>query len=245
LSAVFVPIADSAGLVTGLGVILVIVLAVVGVVVLGIRGGRKATAEYAAAEAAGLHDQEETPEEIEPNVGAMGLAGTAAALAVVSVFLPALESSAFSTIAKNTLIQSGGGWLILGCAVGILGAVYRVHSTRTSTWAVLVLGLVILAVAIYQGTGDRTELESVGSNPFLQEKVAVKGSPAVGIYAAGVAGLLAMFGGYILGGGAVSSYQGAGRKTKVCPDCAETVLEAARVCKHCGHQFDASSSVPI
>lgn len=25
--------------------------------------------------------------------------------------------------------------------------------------------------------------------------------------------------------------------TKVCPDCAETVLVAARVCKHCGHRW--------
>jgi hypothetical protein len=28
------------------------------------------------------------------------------------------------------------------------------------------------------------------------------------------------------------------RATKTCPDCAETVLEAARVCKHCGYRFD-------
>jgi hypothetical protein len=25
--------------------------------------------------------------------------------------------------------------------------------------------------------------------------------------------------------------------TKKCPDCAETVLEEARVCKHCGYRF--------
>jgi hypothetical protein len=238
LSFVPVPIADSAGLVTGLGIIVVIVLVVVGVIVLGIRGGRKAREEHAAAETAELQNQESTTGEADPNIGAMGLAGIAAALAIVCVFLPALESSTFSTIAKNTLIQSGGGWLILGCAVGILGAVYRLYSTRTPTWAVLVLGLVILGVAVYYGTGDRTELESVGPNPFSQEMVTVKGSPAVGIYAAGAAGLLAMFAGYIIGGGSISSYQGAGRRTKVCPDCAETVLDAARICKHCGHRFD-------
>jgi len=26
---------------------------------------------------------------------------------------------------------------------------------------------------------------------------------------------------------------------KICPDCAESVLPAARVCKHCGYRFDA------
>ncbi|WP_082109829.1 zinc ribbon domain-containing protein [Mycobacterium sp. UM_Kg1] len=28
-------------------------------------------------------------------------------------------------------------------------------------------------------------------------------------------------------------------QTKACPDCAETVLAAARVCKHCGYRFAA------
>lgn len=31
----------------------------------------------------------------------------------------------------------------------------------------------------------------------------------------------------------------AGVATKGCPDCAETVLAAARVCKHCRYRFDA------
>jgi uncharacterized protein UPF0547 len=241
LSTVLVPVADSTGAIAGFGVIVIILLVVIGIVGLGVRNGRKAKREHAEAQAAGLHKQEESTVEAQPNVGAMALAATAAALAVASVFLPALETSAFSSIAKNTLIQSGGGWLILGCAVGILGAVYRVYSTWTTTWAVFALGLVILGVAIYNGTGDRTKLESV-ANPFLQESITVNGSPAVGIYAAGAAGLLAMFAGFILAGNSVSSYQGAERTTKVCPDCAETVLEAARVCKHCGHRFEIAAT---
>jgi ribosomal protein L37AE/L43A len=214
-----VPIADSAGAVTGFGIMIVILLSIVGVVALGVRNGRKVRREYEEVEAVGPHDSGEVAAEAEPNAGAIGLAVVAAVLAVVSVFLPALETNAFSRIAQNTMIQSGGGWLILGCAVGILGAVYRVHSTRMTTWAVFVLG-----------------------SPLLHGSVTVNGSPAVGIYAAGAAGLLAVFAGFILAGNAVSSYQGAQRRTKVCPDCAETVLGEARVCKHCGHQFDHVAS---
>jgi hypothetical protein len=29
-----------------------------------------------------------------------------------------------------------------------------------------------------------------------------------------------------------------GRKTRRCPECAETILAAARVCRFCGHRFD-------
>jgi 5-hmdU DNA kinase, helical domain/Uncharacterised protein family UPF0547 len=96
--------------------------------------------------------------------------------------------------------------------------------------------------AIYNGTGDRTKLEGVASNAFLHDVISVNGSPAVGIYAAGAAGLMAMFAGFILAGNSVSSYRGADRRTRMCPDCAETVLEAARICKHCGHRFDGTAT---
>lgn len=35
----------------------------------------------------------------------------------------------------------------------------------------------------------------------------------------------------------------AGVPTKDCPDCAETVLEAARICKHCRYRFDGEQDV--
>ena len=222
---------------TGLGVIALFLVLVVGLAVLRVRKGRRARREFLEAEAAERGSDVFTAEE--PNAGALGLAVVAATLAVVSVFLPALETSSLSTIAENTLIQSGGGWLILGCAVGILGAVYRLHSMKEPTWAVSLLGTVILGMAIYNGTGERTQLES-SAGSFVGESITVSGSPAVGIYAAGAAGLLAIFAGFILAGNHVGSFEGAERKTKVCPDCAETVLEAARKCKHCGHQFGAA-----
>jgi hypothetical protein len=91
-------------------------------------------------------------------------------------------------------------------------------------------------VAIYEGTGDRTELRGVS---FLGQTIEATATPAVGIYAAGAAGVLAMFAGLVLAGHVFESYQGPDRQTKTCPDCAETVLAAARICKHCGHQFES------
>ena len=227
-----VPIANATAAIAAFVVLLVIVLVIGGVIAL-ITRGRKRHAE--------LHPEEpSSPDaqtvEVEPNIGGIGLAIAAATLAVVSVFLPALEASAFSRIEGNTMIQSGTGWLIIGCAVGVFGAAYRVYSKRTTTWSVFFLGLVILGGAVYTGTGSRTELHSVAS--FGGRTLTVNGSPAVGLYAAGAAGVLAMFAGLILAGHVADSYRGAQRRTKACPDCAETVLAEARVCKHCGHQFE-------
>ena len=90
---------------------------------------------------------------------------------------------------------------------------------------------------MYSGTGSRAELHSVGS--IAGETLSVTGSPAIGLYAAGAAGCLAMLGGWILAGHNVASFEpNSTARTKACPDCAETILEAARVCKHCGHRFE-------
>jgi hypothetical protein len=35
-----------------------------------------------------------------------------------------------------------------------------------------------------------------------------------------------------------------GLATKACPECAETVLEAARICKHCRYRFDGEAARP-
>lgn len=231
---VSVPIADSSGAITAFAALAIILLLIGGVVSLVARG-RKRQAQLEPAD--DPNEQTETVES-EPNVGAMGLAIAAAVLAIVSVFLPALESDTFARIGKNTLIQNGLGWLIVGCAIGMIGAVYRVYSKRSTDWGVFVTGLIILGVAIYEGTGSRTKLEGVS---FTGQPITDTASPAIGIYAAGAAGILAIFAGLILAGHVFDSYRGAERRTKTCPDCAETVLAAARVCKHCGHEFDVAS----
>lgn len=227
-----VPIGDATGAATGLGIIVVIILLLIGGSVLAVRSGRRRRREEATI-AADLVGSD--PIEVEPNLGGMGLAFAAAILGIVSVFLPALESTAFEHLVKNTLIQGGDGWIIIGCAVGIIGAVYRTYSRHTTTWAVFLLGAIILGVAIYEGTGNRVKLQGTS---LLGQALEATASLAVGIYAAGAAGVMAMFAGLVLAGHVFDTYQGRDRRTKTCPDCAETVLAAARVCKHCGHRFE-------
>ncbi|MFV8315324.1 DUF2510 domain-containing protein [Mycobacterium sp. 23] len=41
---------------------------------------------------------------------------------------------------------------------------------------------------------------------------------------------------------AKSSTSKAAERTKKCPDCAETILAAAKVCKHCGYRYAAPSA---
>jgi hypothetical protein len=65
------------------------------------------------------------------------------------------------------------------------------------------------------------------------------GSPGVGIYVSGVSAGLAIVGGLLIAGVGVGAARGVpARRTKQCPDCAETILADASVCKHCGYRFD-------
>lgn len=116
----------------------------------------------------------------------------------------------------------------------------------------IVLGVIAIAVAIYHGTDeDSLTLCPVtpggrGLDALLDERDCSKASPAAGIYLAGIGGLLAAAGGFQMRN-APGRREGSGgpEPTKVCPDCAETVLAAARVCRYCGHNFgEAGDTFP-
>jgi Uncharacterised protein family UPF0547 len=179
-----------------------------------------------------MHDQ------IEVNRAGIGLTIVGAVLMVIAVFLPRVESQQFFRVADNTLIQSGDGWVFVGLAVIAAAATYRTYQQQSKTWTVLVLGLLGIALAIYEGTGERLVLTSLADNSLFNS-VRETASPGVGIYAAGAGSLLVAYGGALLAGWGIwpGGSQLPARRTKQCPDCAETVLADARVCKHCGYQF--------
>lgn len=71
---------------------------------------------------------------------------------LIAVFLPQFETSTFSQIEKNSLIQNGGGWWCIGLAVGAAGAAYRAYRNQRRSYAAVILGGIGILVAIYYGT---------------------------------------------------------------------------------------------
>jgi hypothetical protein len=131
----------------------------------------------------------------------IGLALIGAALMIIGVFLPRVESQQFFGIPDNTLIQSGDGWIFIGLAAFIAVAVYAAIRRRRRTYAALILAVLGIGVATYAGTGERLELSSL--NPVAAAAVGVpkeKASPGTGLYAAGAGSGLAALGGLLLAG---------------------------------------------
>jgi hypothetical protein len=211
-----------------------------------VRGVNRGMANVFRSPSTAHGDAEAEPELFEANQAGIWLSLLGAAVVLISVFLPHVQSTRFATVKDNTLIQAGDGWFFVALAVSAAAIVYRTVQSPKKTNVVWVLGALCIAGAIYEGTGDRVRLKSLGRGSSLfGSTVEEKGSPAVGVYAAGVGGLLISIGGGWLAGMEVI---GSGvdpirtRRIKRCPDCAETVLSDARICKHCGYRFPAASA---
>jgi hypothetical protein len=191
----------------------------------------------------------------------LGLIIVGAIAMAISAFLPLVEPiDSFRRVEDNTLIQHGG-WILIGLALGIAASGYRVSQGRwTSRWMPIVLCAVaaVLVVVNANDKGLRT-LYPVGpdGNPITTQPGMVA-NLGIAIYVAGAGIAAALIGSVMLLRSAkhvlddsddelVDWWASQSRQatTKECPDCAETVLADARVCKHCGYRFaPAASSEP-
>jgi hypothetical protein len=125
----------------------------------------------------------------------LGLALAGALVMLIAIFLPRVESPrSFARIADNTLIQTGGGWWFVGLAVAIGTAAWYAYRSNSRAAGTLVLGVIAIGVAVYYGKSHGSlTLCPIGAT---EETAACEtASPGVGIYAAGVGGLLAAIGG--------------------------------------------------
>jgi hypothetical protein len=177
----------------------------------------------------------------------LGLLIVGAIALATAAFLPLVEpTGAFSTVRANTLIQHGG-WLLIGLAIAIAASGYRVSQGRRTERVVPIILCVIAAaiIVITANAKDVRTLYPIGPDGAPNtSQPGVVASLGVAIYVAGAGVAAALIGSLILAqsvkqrvpdaSGAPALVEAA---TKKCPDCAETVLADAKVCKHCGYRF--------
>jgi hypothetical protein len=174
----------------------------------------------------------------------LGLVLAGATALAIATFLPFDEPvNAFGHIRQNTLIQSGHWWII-GLALGIAASGWTAYRQNRSLWAVtLILGIIGAAVlfALANDDGMRT-LYPVGADGTADTSKPGHLAPlGIAIYVAAVGIAAALIGSLALAQrtqqAPVTSSASPKQGIKQCPDCAETVLAAAKVCKHCGYRF--------
>ena len=164
------------------------------------------------------------------------LAGVGGLVLIVGTFLPLSEpSNPRLSIQSNTLIQQPSGWVIiyLGTAAAFTG--YRLYRAGRISPELMLLGVLAeIAVAIVSNQSSARTVYPIGFvvDPGTSQSGMVAaiapGVCLVGVILIAAAGLVMVI--YV---------EPRVETTKVCPDCAETVQSAARVCKHCGYLFDS------
>lgn len=187
------------------------------------------------------------------NPFALGLVIVGAAAMAIAAFLPLDEpASTFHRVENNTLIQHGG-WQLVMIAIGIAAAGFRVNQREGDGWALPFVLSVLAAIRIVSWAADESlrTLYPVGPDGTVNTSGPGTVVPlGIAIYVAGVGAGAALIGSLMLreteksdAAQAVDGPKAAQARTKKCPDCAETILADAKVCKHCGYRFAASAPV--
>lgn len=132
------------------------------------------------------------------------VAGGGVLALVIATFLPYMESREFSAVVDNSLVQHTEGQILLLLALVAALGIYR--NVRGEGWgsAVAVLGLIVITIAIFIGANP-PELHSAISTEGLSlsqslevQSLSEVANPAIGVYLAGLGGVLITAGGLSL-----------------------------------------------
>lgn len=187
------------------------------------------------------------------NPFALGLLLVGAAAMGLSAFLPLDEpTSAFRLVEDNTLIQHGG-WQLIIAAIAIAGAGFRVNQRDGEGWGLPFVLSALAAIRIVMWAADESLRTLYPVGPDGTANTSQPGTVVplgIAIYVAGVGAGAALIGSLMLRqteksdtAQTVAGPTAGQSPTKKCPDCAETILADAKVCKHCGYRFAASAPV--
>ncbi len=175
----------------------------------------------------------------------LGLVIVGAAALAISTFLPLVQAvSALRMVENNTLIQHDG-WIFIALAFGIAASGYRASRGKSGQGWIPIVLCVVAAVLVLVNANDKGMRTLYPVQPDGTVDTSQPGlvtSLGIAIYVAG-AGIAAAFIGSVMllqsaKHAPAPSVSPRGKSaTKRCPDCAETILADAKVCKHCGYRF--------
>jgi len=189
------------------------------------------------------------------NTTATVLSGTGGALVALSTFLPlASGSGRFTAVQANSIIQHGG-WFLLLLGVG-LTIPPRKELGRYAPFAAAPIWVIAAIIVGTIATDDNSRtLYPVGTDGAIERSGVHATAPlGIAVYVAGL-GLALALAGILMRINTIQSRETEdllakweaeddaeaesekAATEKQCPDCAETILRAAKVCKHCGYRF--------
>jgi len=184
-----------------------------------------------------------------------GLIVVGAIAVAIAAFLPFDEpTTPFGRVKDNTLIQSNHGWLLIALVVGTVVMAYRVCFHKPEQWVLPILASLLAGVLLFAtaSSKDIRTLYPVRNGVIDTSQPGTVADLGIGVFVAGFGIVAAVIGSVILATSARKRAPvpfadekpaPARPKTKKCPDCAETILADAKVCKHCGYRFASTAAV--